>query len=101
MWFRIASRDRTTRYYPGDEYRMLHMEKNTNKANQMLDALNLHHRDEDGFRVHKDGSGTIEMQITVGPSPNPAVSQAAEILKAAWGERRHQDQHRRRSTDDA
>ena len=24
------------------------------------------------------------MQITIGTSPNPAVSQAAEILKAAW-----------------
>ena len=24
------------------------------------------------------------MQITVGTSPNPAVAQAAEILKAAW-----------------
>ena len=71
-------------YYPGDEYRMLHMEKDLGKANQMLDALGLHNRDEDGFRVHKDSSGTIEMQITVGTNPNPAVSQAAEILRAAW-----------------
>jgi peptide/nickel transport system substrate-binding protein len=73
-------------YYPGDEYRMLHMQQDLDKANAMLDAIGLANRDPDGFRMHKDGSGTVEMQITVGPSPNPAVSQAAEILKAAWQE---------------
>ena len=71
-------------YYPGDEYRMLHMEQDLGKANSMLDSLGLSAKDEEGFRMHKDGSGTVEMQITVGPSPNPAVSQAAEILKSAW-----------------
>ena len=71
-------------YYPGDEYRMLHMRQDLDKANQMLDAIGLTQRDADGFRLHKDGSGTIEMQITIGTNPNPAVSQAAEILKAAW-----------------
>ncbi len=71
-------------YYPGDEYRMLHMRQDLGKANQMLDAIGLTQRDADGFRMHKDGSGTIEMQITIGTNPNPAVSQAAEILKAAW-----------------
>ena len=71
-------------YYPGDEFRMLHMEKDINKANQLLDGLGLAGRDEENFRVHKDGSSTVEMQITIGTSPNPAVSQAAEILKAAW-----------------
>ena len=71
-------------YYPGDEYRMLHMQQDLDKANQMLDALGLTQRDADDFRMHKDGSGTIEMQITVGTNPNPAVSQAAEILKSAW-----------------
>ena len=71
-------------YYPGDQYRMLHMRQDLNMANQMLDAIGLTQRDADDFRMHKDGSGTVEMQITVGTNPNPAVSQAAEILKAAW-----------------
>ena len=71
-------------YYPGDEYRLLHMEKDLAKANKLLDDLLLHELDEEGYRMHKDGTGTIEMQITVGPNPNPAVAQAAEILKAGW-----------------
>ena len=69
-------------YYPGDEYRMLHMPKNVGAANQLLDGMGLHAKDADGFRLHKDGSGTIEMTITI--SDNPAVQQAAEILRAGW-----------------
>ena len=69
-------------YYPGDEFRMLHMEKDVNKANQLLDGLGLTGRDGDNFRMHKDGSGTVEMTITI--SDNPAVVQAAEILKEGW-----------------
>ena len=56
-------------YYPGDEYRMLHMEKDVNKANQMLDALQLHQLDDDGYRMHKDGSGTIVMKLTISDNP--------------------------------
>ena len=69
-------------YYPGEEYRLLHMEKDVGKANQLLDGMGLHAKDADGFRIHKDGSGTIEMRITI--SDNPAVQQAAEILRAGW-----------------
>ena len=69
-------------YYPGDEYRMLHIEQDVAKANQMLDGIGLTGRDADNFRMHKDGSGTVEMTLTIGD--NPAVVQAAEILKAAW-----------------
>ena len=71
-------------YYPGDNYRLLHMEQDLNKANQLLDGLGLTQRDSGNFRMHKDGSGTIEMQITVGTNVNPAVAQSAEILKAGW-----------------
>ena len=69
-------------YYPGDDYRLLHMEKDIGKANQLLDGLGLTQRDPDGFRMHKDGSGTVGMTITI--DDNPAVVQAGEILKAGW-----------------
>ena len=69
-------------YYPGDEFRMLHMEKDVNKSNQLLDGLGLTGRDDDNFRMHRDGSGPVEMAITI--SDNPAVVQAAEILKEGW-----------------
>ena len=69
-------------YYPGNQYKLLHMEKDADKANSMLEALGLTQRDADGFRMHKDGSGTVEMAINIGD--NPAVVASAEILKSGW-----------------
>jgi peptide/nickel transport system substrate-binding protein len=69
-------------YYPGDEFKLLHMEKDIAKSNSLLDGLGLTRRDADDFRMHKDGSGTIDMQITI--NDNPAVVQSAELLRSAW-----------------
>ena len=88
-------------YYPGDEYRMLHMRQDLNKANQMLDAIGLTQRDADGFRMHKDGSGTIEMQITIRHEPEPRRFPGSRDSESCLGERRHQDRPRSRSADDA
>ncbi len=69
-------------YYPGDQFKLLHMDRDIAKANSLLDGLGLNRKDADGFRMHKDGSGTLEMRINIGD--NPAVVQSAELLKAAW-----------------
>ena len=69
-------------YYPGDEFRLLHMEQDLDKANMLLDGLGLTQKDADGFRMHKDGSGIVELTITIGD--NSAVVNSAEILRDAW-----------------
>ena len=69
-------------YYPGDDFRLLHMEQDLDKANMLLDGLDLTQTDADGFRMHKDGSGTVELTLTI--DDNPAVVSSAEILKRAW-----------------
>ncbi len=46
-----------TPYYPGDEWAFHNTEYNTDKANDLLDALGLTERDAEGFRLRSDGSG--------------------------------------------
>ena len=58
-------------------------------ANQMLDAIGLTQRDGDGFRMHKDGSGTVEMQITVGTEPEPRRLTGSRDTQGRVGERRN------------
>ena len=42
-------------FYPGDDIRDLYVERDLTKANQMLDALGLDKRDDEGFRLRPDG----------------------------------------------
>ena len=42
-------------FYPGDDYRDRHVQRDLAKSNQMLDALGLDQRDDEGFRLRPDG----------------------------------------------
>ena len=66
-------------YYPGDEYRDLHIDYNIAEANKLLDELGLTAKDSDGFRLDKEGD-TINI-VWKGADPGDDIP---EIIKKNW-----------------
>jgi peptide/nickel transport system substrate-binding protein len=71
-------------YYPGSEYRTLWSTYDPEQANQLLDALGLHKKDAEGFRVRTDGKGRLVLVLnTLGAQYLP-FTQIAEMLAIQW-----------------
>jgi len=66
-------------YYPGDEYRDMYIEYNPDKANSLLDGLGLTARDDDGFRLDREGN-TINI-VWKGGGPG---DDTAELVSSNW-----------------
>ena len=84
-------------YYPGDEFRMLHMEKDLNKANQMLDALAAS-RGETTDRL-PGPQGRFEYRRDADHhwhEPEPGRLAGRRDSEGGMAGRRHQDDHRGR-----
>ena len=77
-----APGDRTP-YFPGPEYKMLHVGYDVKKANDMLDALGLTKKDSEGYRLRADGAGRLRLALTtyLGFLPFTAI---AEMLAEQW-----------------
>jgi peptide/nickel transport system substrate-binding protein len=72
-----------TPYFPGPEYKMLHVAHDVAKANEMLDKLGLDKKDGEGYRLRSDGGGRLRLALTtyVGFLP---FTRIAEMIVEQW-----------------
>jgi len=77
-----APGDRTP-YFPGPEYKMLHVGYDVKKANDMLDALGLTKKDSEGYRLRADGGGRLRLALTTYLGFLP-FTQIAEMIVEQW-----------------
>jgi len=77
-----APGDRTP-YFPGPEYKMLHVGYDVKKANEMLDALGLTKKDSEGYRLRADGGGRLRLALTTYLGFLP-FTQIAEMIAEQW-----------------
>jgi len=77
-----APGDRTP-YFPGPEYKMLHVGYDVKKANDMLDALGLTKKDSEGYRLRADGGGRLRLVLTTYLGFLP-FTQIAEMIAEQW-----------------
>jgi peptide/nickel transport system substrate-binding protein len=77
-----APGDRTP-YFPGPEYKMLHVGYDVKKANEMLDALGLAKKDSEGYRLRADGGGRLRLSLTTYLGFLP-FTQIAEMIAEQW-----------------
>ena len=77
-----APGDRTP-YFPGPEYKTLHVGYDVKKANEMLDALGLTKKDSEGYRLRADGGGRLRLALTTYLGFLP-FTQIAEMIGEQW-----------------
>jgi peptide/nickel transport system substrate-binding protein len=77
-----APGDRTP-YFPGPEYKTLHVGYDVKKANEMLDALGLTKKDSEGYRLRADGGGRLRLALTTYLGFLP-FTQIAEMIVEQW-----------------
>jgi len=77
-----APGDRTP-YFPGREYKTLHVGYDVKKANEMLDALGLTKKDSEGYRLRADGGGRLRLALTTYLGFLP-FTQIAEMIAEQW-----------------
>jgi peptide/nickel transport system substrate-binding protein len=77
-----APGDRTP-YFPGPEYKMLHVGYDVKKANEMLDALGLTKKDSEGYRLRANGGGRLRLALTTYLGFLP-FTQIAEMIAEQW-----------------
>ena len=77
-----APGDRTP-YFPGPEYKTLHVGHDVKKANDMLDALGLTKKDSEGYRLRADGGGRLRLALTTYLGFLP-FTQIAEMIAEQW-----------------
>ena len=66
-------------WYPGDDARDIHTQRDTARSNRLLDGLGLSARDEEGFRLRPDGDRlTI---LFTGNTSNSSYIQTLELMK--------------------
>lgn len=71
------------KYFPGEQWAKRWATLDVAKANRLLDDLGLNRKDDDGFRLRRDGKGRLRLvcQAFVAHIDFPAV---AEMLKDQW-----------------
>src|SRR5215469_14721621 len=77
-----APGDRTL-YFPGPEYRNLHVAYDIKQANQMLDKLGLTKKDSEGYRLRTDGGGRLRLALTTYLGFLPFTGMA-EMMVEQW-----------------
>jgi ABC-type transport system substrate-binding protein len=77
-----APGDRTP-YFPGPEYKTLHVGYDVKKANDMLDALGLVKKDSEGYRLRLDGGGRLRLALTTYLGFLP-FTRIAEMIVEQW-----------------
>ena len=77
-----APGDRTL-YFPGAQYKTLHVGYDVKKANEMLDALGLTKKDSEGYRLRADGTGRLRLALTTYLGFLP-FTQIAEMIVEQW-----------------
>jgi peptide/nickel transport system substrate-binding protein len=72
-----------TLYFPGPEYKTLHVGYDVKKANQMLDKIGLSKKDSEGYRLRTDGGGRLRLALTTYLGFLP-FTRMAEMLAEQW-----------------
>jgi peptide/nickel transport system substrate-binding protein len=72
-----------TLYFPGPEYKTLHVGYDVKKANQMLDKIGLGKKDSEGYRLRTDGGGRLRLALTTYLGFLP-FTRMAEMLAQQW-----------------
>jgi peptide/nickel transport system substrate-binding protein len=72
-----------TPYFPGPEFRTLHVGYDVKKANAMLDKLGLVKRDAEGYRLRADGGGRLRLALTTYLGFLP-FTRIAEMIVEQW-----------------
>jgi peptide/nickel transport system substrate-binding protein len=72
-----------TPYFPGPEYRTLHVAYDVKKANEMLDKLGLDKKDSEGYRLRTDGGGRLRLALTTYLGFLP-FTRIAEMVVEQW-----------------
>ena len=72
-------------YNPGPEYRSMHSTYDPQRANEMLDALGLTRRDNQGYRLRTDGEGRLRLEMTTVGGHFLQFTQIAEMIAEHWG----------------
>ena len=73
-------------YSPGPEYRTRWATYDPHQANQMLDALGLANKDEQGFRLRSDGKGRLQLELGTIGSQFVQHTQISEMVREHWKE---------------
>jgi peptide/nickel transport system substrate-binding protein len=72
-----------TPYFPGKEFKTLHVGHDVKKANEMLDALGLTKKDSEGYRLRADGGGRLRLALTTYLGFLP-FTRIAEMIVEQW-----------------
>jgi peptide/nickel transport system substrate-binding protein len=69
---------------PGKEYRKKWAVRDLKQSNALLDAIGLHQKDGEGYRLRTDGKGRVRIELmTMGGQLLP-FTQIAEMIKQQW-----------------
>lgn len=71
-------------YSPGPEYRTRWAIHDPHKANQMLDAIGLVDKDEQGFRLRADGKGRLQLELATLGGQFVQHTQISEMVREHW-----------------
>ncbi len=72
-------------YYPGEKYDTLWATHDPDKANQMLDAIGLDKKDNEGFRLRSDGSGKpLTLEVVTWSGQFVQYTQIMESIGEMW-----------------
>ena len=71
-------------YSPGPEYRTRWATYDPHKANQMLDAIGLVNKDEQGFRLRTDGKGRLQLELATLGGQFVQHTQISEMVREHW-----------------
>ena len=71
-------------YSPGPEYRTRWATYDPHKANQMLDAIGLVNKDQQGFRLRTDGKERLQLELATLGSQFVQHTQISEMVREHW-----------------
>ena len=73
-----------TPYYPGPEYESMHVARDLEKANAILDRIGLEQRDGEGARLRTDGKGPLILKLAAVNAAFLDYPGVAELLTRHW-----------------
>jgi peptide/nickel transport system substrate-binding protein len=81
---RSAAPGDDNKYFPGDKYRTLWATHDPKQANQLLDRLGLTKKDQDGFRLRKDGKGRLQLAFAAVVGGSAPAQALGEMVRQHW-----------------
>jgi peptide/nickel transport system substrate-binding protein len=73
-----------TRYFPGTEWRTRWATLDLAKANALLDEIGLQERDDEGYRIRRDGTGRLRLTYETTSGLNADLVAVGETIGRHW-----------------